>query len=111
MTSPRVVYDSSASRFMLIATMTDKETFSKIYIAASKNSNPRSGTPEHWDVHVLERRKEEKDRAKGLFIQKVQGKVKYWWIFFSFLLSLSLFHTLSLTLLLVDQLKTFFSSK
>jgi hypothetical protein len=54
MTSPRVIHDSIEGRFFLVSTMTDKESFSKLYLAISKDSAPRTGTEHDWDLLVFD---------------------------------------------------------
>ena len=54
MTSPRVIHDSLNERFLLVSTMTDKESYSKLYLAISKDSYPRTGNEHDWDLLVLD---------------------------------------------------------
>jgi hypothetical protein len=54
MMSPRVVYDSDTDRFMVVSTMSNKESFSYIYLAVSKEMTPLSGREEDWNVFVID---------------------------------------------------------
>ena len=50
MASPRVVHDNTDNKFVVAATMTNKESFSKIYLAISKSSSPQTGLELDWDL-------------------------------------------------------------
>jgi hypothetical protein len=52
--SPRIEYDNNRRRFTVIATMTDKKTFSKIFVAISKDSMPQSGDLKDWDFAAID---------------------------------------------------------
>ena len=52
--TPRVVYDPNFQRFVVTAAMTDKESFSMIYVAVSKTSTPQSGVEDDWEVVAID---------------------------------------------------------
>ena len=50
----RILYDATHDRFVILSTMTDQESYSKLCLAISKNGLPETGTETDWDLFVID---------------------------------------------------------